>query len=168
MVKRKSTNNDLQNITHKTKDRVTRTPLKTGAEIRCFARVSSSCSTSGTHRNDLKMNIIFYFIYSLKNKNKCRNFQIFNLNIKNITLTFSEEVLCLFDLVFYLQNRISTVQRIKKTEERVCNATFNNISVTSWQSVLLGEETEENRPVVNHWQTLSHNVVSSMHRPSRI
>ena len=109
MVKRKSTNNDLQNITHKTKDRVTRTPLKTGAEIRCFARVSS-----GTHRNDLKMNIIFYFIYSLKNKNKCRNFQIFNLNIKNITLTFSEEVLCLFDLVFYLQNRISTVQRIKK------------------------------------------------------
>ena len=118
MVKRKSTNNNLPNITHKTKDRVTRTPLKTGAEIRCFARVSSSCSTSGTHRNDLKMNIIFYFIYSLKNKNKCRNFQIFNLNIKNITLTFSEEVLCLFDLVFYLQNRISTVQRIKKKRRK--------------------------------------------------
>ena len=28
--KAKRTNNDLQNITHKTKDRVTRTPLKTG------------------------------------------------------------------------------------------------------------------------------------------
>ena len=30
MAKRKRTNNDLQNITHKTKDRVTRTPLKPG------------------------------------------------------------------------------------------------------------------------------------------
>ena len=28
--KDKRTNNDLQNITHKTKDRVTRTPLKAG------------------------------------------------------------------------------------------------------------------------------------------
>jgi hypothetical protein len=33
--------------THKTKDRVTRTPLKTGGEIRCSGRISSSCSTSG-------------------------------------------------------------------------------------------------------------------------
>jgi hypothetical protein len=30
MTKRKRTNNDLQNITHKTKDGVTRTPLYTG------------------------------------------------------------------------------------------------------------------------------------------
>ena len=38
----------------------------------------------------------------------------------------------------------------------VLNATFNNISVISWQSVLLEEETGENhRPVVSHWQTLS-------------
>jgi hypothetical protein len=33
--KYKSTNNDLQNITHKTKDRVTRTSLKTEVELRC-------------------------------------------------------------------------------------------------------------------------------------
>jgi hypothetical protein len=43
------------------------------------------------------------------------------------------------------------------------NATFNNISVLSWRSVLLVEETrvpgENNRPIVSHWQTLSHNVV---------
>jgi hypothetical protein len=32
--------------TYKTKDRVTRTPLKTGGELRCSGRVSSSCSTS--------------------------------------------------------------------------------------------------------------------------
>jgi hypothetical protein len=42
----------------------------------------------------------------------------------------------------------------------VLNATFNNISVISWRSVLLVEETGENhRPVASHWQTLSHNVV---------
>jgi hypothetical protein len=33
--------------TYKTKDQVTRTPLKTGGELRCSGRVSSSCSTSG-------------------------------------------------------------------------------------------------------------------------
>jgi hypothetical protein len=42
-------------------------------------------------------------------------------------------------------------------------ATFNNISVISWRSVLLVEETgrpwEKHRPVESHWQTLSHNVV---------
>ena len=41
--------------------------------------------------------------------------------------------------------------------------TFNNTSVISWQSVLFLEETggrgENHRPVVSHWQTLSHNVV---------
>ena len=37
-------------------------------------------------------------------------------------------------------------------------ATFNNISVISWLSVLLLEETGENH-VASHWQTLWHNVV---------
>ena len=45
----------------------------------------------------------------------------------------------------------------------VFNATFNNISVISWQSILLVEEIgksgENHRPVASHWQTLSHNVV---------
>ena len=44
----------------------------------------------------------------------------------------------------------------------VFNATFNNISVILWQSVLLVEETgvsgEYYRPVASHWQPLSHNV----------
>ena len=52
------------------------------------------------------------------------------------------------------------------------NATFNNISVISWRSVLLVEETgvpgENHRPVASHWQTLSHNVVSSTPRLSDI
>ena len=46
----------------------------------------------------------------------------------------------------------------------VLNATFNNILVISWRSVLLVEETvvpgEIHRPVTSHWQTWSHNVVS--------
>ena len=41
--------------------------------------------------------------------------------------------------------------------------TFNNISVISWGSVLLVEETgepgENHRPIASRWQTLSHNVV---------
>ena len=52
----------------------------------------------------------------------------------------------------------------------VFNATFNNISVISWQSVLLVEKTrvpkEKHWPVASHWQTLSHNIVSSTSRLS--
>jgi len=46
----------------------------------------------------------------------------------------------------------------------VFNATFNNISVISWRSVLFVEEKvpgENHRPVVSHWQTFLHNVVLS-------
>ena len=45
------------------------------------------------------------------------------------------------------------------------NATVDNISVISWRSVLLVEETgvpeENHKPAVSHCQTLSHNAVSS-------
>ena len=44
----------------------------------------------------------------------------------------------------------------------VFNTTFNNISVISWRSVLLVEETgvpeENHRPAASHWQLLSHDV----------
>jgi hypothetical protein len=50
----------------------------------------------------------------------------------------------------------------------VFNATFNNISVISLQSVLLVEEIgvpwEKHWPVTSHWQILSHNVISSTPR----
>ena len=42
--------------THKTKDRVTRTPIKTGVELRCSGRIGSSCSTSGARRVNLVTN----------------------------------------------------------------------------------------------------------------
>ena len=41
---------------HKTKDRVTRTPLKTWGELGCSGREGSSCSTSGTRRVNLVTN----------------------------------------------------------------------------------------------------------------
>ena len=45
------------------------------------------------------------------------------------------------------------------------NATFNNISVILWRSVLLVEDTgvpgENHRPAASHCQALAHNVVSS-------
>ena len=54
--KDKRTNNDLHSNTHKTKDRVTRTPLTTGGDRMCSGRVNSSCSTSGTRRVNLLTN----------------------------------------------------------------------------------------------------------------
>jgi hypothetical protein len=51
----------------------------------------------------------------------------------------------------------------------VFSATFNNIWVILWQSVLLVEETRENHwSAASHWQILSHNVVSSTPRLSGI
>ena len=50
----------------------------------------------------------------------------------------------------------------------VFNAAFNNISVISWRSVLLVEETGENKqPDANQWRTSSHEVVSSTPRLER-
>jgi hypothetical protein len=50
----------------------------------------------------------------------------------------------------------------------VLSATFNSILVISWRSVLLVEETgipgENHWHAASHWQTLSHNVVSSTPR----
>jgi hypothetical protein len=42
--------------TYKTKDRVTRTPLKTGGELRCSGRPNSSCPTNLTRRVNLVTN----------------------------------------------------------------------------------------------------------------
>ena len=40
MGKSTRTNNDLQNTTHKTNDRATRTPLKTKVELRCSRMIT--------------------------------------------------------------------------------------------------------------------------------
>jgi hypothetical protein len=60
MAKIKNTNGQtmINKYTYKSKDRVTRTPLKTGVELRCSGRVSSACSTSGTRRVNLVTNSV--------------------------------------------------------------------------------------------------------------
>ena len=44
--------------THKTKDRITQTPLKAGGEFMCSGRVRSSCSSSGTRHVNLVTNSV--------------------------------------------------------------------------------------------------------------
>jgi acyl-CoA hydrolase len=51
MNKQRSTKN-----AHKTKDRVTRTPLKTGDDLRCSGRVKKTGSTSVTRHVNLVTN----------------------------------------------------------------------------------------------------------------
>ena len=74
---------------------------------------------------------------------------ILHLHHSKITLFIARNVWTCFGLVCFM----------------VLNVTFNIISVISWRSVLLVVETvvpgENHRPVANHSQTLSHNVVSS-------
>ena len=50
------TNNDLQNITHRTKDRATPPPFETGGELKCSERVGIACSNSATRRVTLVTN----------------------------------------------------------------------------------------------------------------
>jgi hypothetical protein len=57
MTKRKSTKGQRSTEhTHKTKDRVTRTPLKIGGERMCYGRVGSSVSIRDTRRVTLVTN----------------------------------------------------------------------------------------------------------------
>ena len=59
----------------KTKDRRTRTPLKTGDELRCPGRVSSSCSNSDTHRvllQYIKCFLLTVDMNSCKHQNHCK------------------------------------------------------------------------------------------------
>ena len=87
-------------------------------------------------------------------KRKSTNNDLQNIHIK---CTFYFELVYVFQLMYNYNEGLGF-------GFMVFNATFNNISVISWRSVLLVEETgvpEENHlPVASHWQILSHNVVS--------
>ena len=74
MYKRKRTNNDLRNITQKTKDRATRIPQKTWSELKCSGMVTCSCSTCSTYhitlathpviRLNKERKIVFYICFT--------------------------------------------------------------------------------------------------------
>ena len=98
------------------------------------------------------------------------------LGIRVFTTFFPHYNLIVFNqnkrLLFFgcIGNRLILTD--KKVRVMVFNATFNNISVISWWSVLLLEETrvpgENHRSAASHLQTLSQNVVSSTPRLSGI
>ena len=77
---------DLQSITHKTKDRVARTQLRTECELRCSGRVSISCFTSGARRVTLiinhSINSFFYFRSTLHQNRPLRGWR-FSISIKS-------------------------------------------------------------------------------------
>ena len=61
--------------------------------------------------------------------------------------------------------RWRTFMFVYRIKVMVFNTTSKKISAISWRSDLLVEETGVNhRPVASHWQTLSHNVLSSTPR----
>jgi hypothetical protein len=66
-------------------------------------------------------------------------------------------------IIFKYRGIYSSFWKLRVVRFMVFNTTFNNISIISWWSVLLVEETvvpgENHRSVASHWQTLSHNVV---------
>ena len=92
------------------------------------------------------------------------------------------ESLCIYSCLYCLQTMLKTdTIKITLNEVKLCfkcyyyrvrvmmfNTTFNNITAISWRSVLLVEETGVTRknywPAASHWQTWSHNVVSSTPR----
>ena len=100
--------------------------------------------------------LLCYFVYGalICKEIFCHNKVIFN-------------VIILLDFFHYMFNEMVGLVWLM-----VFNTTFNNISVISWQSVLLVEEFgvpgETHRPVISHWQTLSHNVVSNAPPHERI
>ena len=72
----------------------------------------------------------------------------------------------IIDLCIYnnIKRSVKSTSLLSVLRVKVFNATFNNISVISWRSILLVEETgvpvELHRAAASYWQTLSHDVVS--------
>jgi hypothetical protein len=95
----------------------------------------------------------------------CIGIRYISIHVKHIIIIIWEKFK---DTTGVIRSRISP--NWVKVRVMVFNATFNNISVISWRLVLFVEETgvpeKNHQPVASHWQTLSHNVVSSTPRLS--
>jgi hypothetical protein len=107
---------------------------------------------------DLLSKIIFYNLFT-----KICQPTVVLFSTTNLDIYIYSSYLEYYSIVMYIFSH-----HIKKTWSEfyrfmVFKATFNNISVISWRSVM----EKNNRPVTSHWQTLSHNVVSSTPRHER-
>ena len=61
--------------TYKAKDRVTRTPLRTGGELMCSGMVTSSCSTSDTRRVNTCITSSAKYVGHIQDENKFWNIE---------------------------------------------------------------------------------------------
>ena len=91
-------NDDLQNITHKTKDRVTCTPLKTGGEIRCSGRVISSCTTSGIRCVTLVRNPVIGHDWRM-DRNMFTSTSINSDGVKLVKLVLLAQIFYIFEMM---------------------------------------------------------------------
>ena len=103
------------------------------------------------------LDLCLYLLYYMKQKIKSKTF-----------IDCRWEKLFLSSIVIPNEKQVKLERKILKVHiivySMVFNATFNNISVILWWSVLLVEET---RVPPSHWPTWSHRVVSSTPRNER-
>ena len=106
---------------------------------------------------------------SSKIEHHVREYKMSSLNLEssmNTLIIFRcSDIVCLWCAVFQLYYGEN---KFNRGEVVVFNATFNNISVIKWPSVLLVEETrihwKNHRQAWSHWQVLSHNFISGTPR----
>ena len=83
-------------------------------------------------------------------------------------IPFSKNIVVIFLVTVSFSTYIFSHLSPKGLRVMVLNATFNNISVISWWSVLLVKKTGvpgvNHRPATSHWQTLSHIEYTSPER----
>ena len=94
----------------------------------------------------------------------CSTCSMLPIEISVVVFALSRNINMYYDIyLLFLWVRVKV-----KVKVMVFSATFNNNSAISWLSILLVEETglpgENHRPAASHWQTLSHNAVSSTPR----
>ena len=120
--------------TYKTKYRETHTPLKTGGELRCSGRVSSSCSTSDTRRVNLVTNPVI-------SHERGKDREVFTLletiiiysktaNYYYVLLTKNQQILTLvvFDLTWFdkRRSRIVTMKLLGIYENMIMKPQIKN------------------------------------------
>jgi hypothetical protein len=114
MKKDKRTNTYLQDTIQKTKDRITRTPLKTGGELMCSRMVGSSYSTSDTCRFTLVKSPVLSHEWGMD-----REVPFFDLQILITLLVFSNSFYNQLQFITY--NMVSSWHRAYRTFIFECN-----------------------------------------------
>ena len=100
-----------------------------------------------------------------------QSFKFIEASLLQLILMVKEEIRKFeTSIILYMYNVLIVIAKYTIRDDSIClfvylmvfNATFNNILVISWRSILLVEETREpgenHRPVANHRKTLSQNV----------